>query len=184
MSQDLSSQNENAAPKGLQRRQVLRAAAWAAPALVLTTAAPAYAASYPAPGGNSVLVLNNFTIDGLGNITGTDNTGKSSHKKRIAGNFQFQYNPTNWGAEYNVTVPASLTVTYTLTVGGTVIESGTAVVLGQYATISATNWKTSNDLATGSYPVEFSVSAPAQTIGVNTFTPAPISVSAVVQVNN
>lgn len=36
-------------PAGLNRRQLLRAGAWAAPALVLATAAPAAAASTPTP---------------------------------------------------------------------------------------------------------------------------------------
>jgi hypothetical protein len=46
MSQDLSPLHENAAPKGLQRRQVLKGAAWAAPVVVLTAAVPAASASH------------------------------------------------------------------------------------------------------------------------------------------
>jgi hypothetical protein len=63
MSQDLSPLTGTAdAPKGLQRRQVLKAAAWAAPVLVLTTAVPAASASH----GVVTAVLNQAAATGPG----------------------------------------------------------------------------------------------------------------------
>lgn len=169
------------ASKNVDRRTLLKAGAWAAPVLVLTTAAPAMAASYPVAPTANALVLSNFTIDGFGAITGTNNVGTSSHKKKIQGNFQLQYNPTNWGAAWNVTVPASLAVTWSITINGTVLDSGTAVNVNQYGLIRK-NFATANNLAAGTYTVVFSASAPAQTISGNTFTPKPILVSAQVRV--
>lgn len=174
-------ENTSTTSKSVDRRTLLKAGAWAAPVLVLTTAAPAMAASYPVSPTANALVLSNFTIDGLGSITGTTNSGTSAHKKKIQGNFQLQYNPTNWGAAWNVTVPGSLAVTWSITVNGTVLESGTAVNVNQYGAIRK-NFTTANNLAAGTYTVVFSASAPSQTISGNTFAPKPILVSAQVVV--
>ena len=149
MSQDLSSQNENAAPKGLQRRQVLKGAAWAAPVVALTFAAPAQAASgIPAAGtltlvaGSGVQSGGNIVWDG-GTITYTAPSTPDAVNPAIV--------------TYTVTAArANGGSTITLATGGATIPSGTTydVPSATYPTAGLANgaWRITLTVTTSGTP--------------------------------
>lgn len=154
---------------GLNRRQVLKAAAWAAPVIVLATAAPAAAASLPGGPGDPQgppLRFDNFdsffTDDGAGHRNGVildgevsvtyDNSGPGFTGYPVGNVTMTVALPTAWFSAASV-------VTYYENSGARWTQIGTGVVQGavvRFSFLSVANLTTTGPLNTGNLTLGFS----------------------------
>ncbi|MFV0434440.1 MAG: hypothetical protein ACK5LO_10720 [Leucobacter sp.] len=130
----------DAPARGIDRRKLLKGAAWSVPVMAVAVSAPLAAATGGVTG--SPLKFNNVTIN-----SGNQGTGN------IIGNFGVQYVYAGWGPNYGnwgqPGVPGSITVTWTVDI----LNSSNQVVASQ-SSPSGTAVARSNSI--GPIPINFS----------------------------
>lgn len=125
------------APRGLSRRQVVTAGAWAAPVVLLATATPARAqVQSPGTYTGDVLLLPQTSF-----FAGSYRNENDASLSGITGQFDVRYAADNWSAT-DGNPPAALSATWTVLVErpGMAPRSASGAIAGVDATESTVSW--------------------------------------------